>query len=55
MPQLESFNPVTVLAFIIAIFKPITALQGTELVYETVKADDLEGAFSHEHNRMLLT
>ena len=33
----------------------MTALQGTELVYETVKADDLEGAFSHEHNRILLT
>ena len=55
MQKLESFNPVTALEFLIAIFKPQIDLQGTELVYETVKAADLKEAFNHDHNRMLLT
>ena len=55
IPKLESFNPITVLQFIISIFKPQTDFDGTELVYETVKAADLEEGFSHDHNRMLMT
>ena len=55
MPKLESFNPLTVLQFIIAIFKPMTHLQGTELVYETTKAADLDKAFHYDHNKMLMT
>ena len=54
VPNLETFNPLQVLQFIIAIFKAQTDLQGTQLVYETVKAADLEEAFSHDHNRMLM-
>jgi signal transduction histidine kinase len=53
--KLESFNPITVLEFIIAIFKPMTHLQGTELVYETIKAADLEEAFHYDHQKIFMT
>ena len=55
MPKLESFNPLTVLQFIIAIFKPMTHLQRTELVYETTKAADLDKAFLYDHNETFMT
>ena len=55
MPKLESFNPFAVLQFIIAIFKPMIQLQGTELIYETTRADDLEEALLYDHHRMLMT
>jgi hypothetical protein len=54
VPKLESFNPVTCLEFIIAIFKPHADIQTTKIEYETVKATDLEEAFNHNHNRMLM-
>ena len=55
VPTLELFNPVAVLQFIITIFRPMIDLQRTELVYETVKAADLDREFSHNYNKMMMT
>ena len=52
--KLEQFDPLTVLEFIIVIFKPQISLLGTQLTYETVKAADLDEAFIHDHNRMMM-
>ena len=54
VPKLEAFNPLTVLTFILDIFKPQTDLLKTELVYEIVRSADLDEAFGHDHNRMLM-
>ena len=54
MPKLESFSPEAVLEFILAIFKPQAELQATRIEYETVNADDLDEAFDHDHNKMMM-
>ena len=54
-PILEQFDPVAVLTFIIAIFKPLSELQKTKIEYETVEADDLEDDLTHDYDKMMLT
>ena len=52
--KLENFNPMHILDFVTAIFKPMADLQRTEIDYETVGPHDLEGAFDHGHSKALM-
>ena len=52
--KLQLFNPVEVLNFIIAMFRPQADMVQTEIVYESVASEAMDEAFDHDHDKFMM-